>query len=405
MSKASGHCDSKFSVISKIFNKAIESGFETGAAIAIEHKGEMVVNMHGGFKDAAKTMPWEADTMVNVFSVTKGVTATCIARLIDQGKLDVNQKVSYYWPEYGCNGKEDTKVSDFLCHRSNNFGFRDGIPSGSWQDWDLFTKILEQQAPFKEPGSTQGYHALTMGWLVGELIRRIDGRDVGTFFQEEIARPLNIDFKIGLQEEDFSRCADMLMQEISNSKSPLDLIKYIPNIFLSDPYRQMKESIKGGDFKIAFQSMDGNDKDYVNQADWRKAQIPSANGHGTAEALAKLYGILSTGCERDGYKIMQPKTLKQATQVYSAGPDTVLFGTNITFGLGYELGKEMTLIGNLSPRFENSMFGHAGVGGAVAFGDTDKEVGFAFICNEMHAYKDLYKTANDLTSALYSSLE
>ena len=102
---------------------------------------------------------------------------------------------------------------------------------------------------------------------------------------------------------------------------------------------------------------------------------------------------------------MQPKTLKQATQVYSAGPDTVLFGTNITFGLGYELGKEMTLIGNLSPRFENSMFGHAGVGGAVAFGDTDKEVGFAFICNEMHAYKNLYKTANDLTSALYSSLE
>lgn len=404
MSKASGHCDPKFSAISDIFSSAIESKFETGAAVAIEYKGEMVVDMYGGHKDAQRTKSWDKDTMVNVFSVTKGVTATCVARLIDQGKLDVNKKVTDYWPEYGCNGKEDTKVSDFLCHRSNNFGFQDGMPNGSWQDWDLFTKILEQQQPFKEPGSSQGYHALTMGWLVGEIIKRVDGRDTGTYFQEEIADPLNIDFKIGLQEDDFARCADMLMLDTSDGKSPLEMIKYVPNIFLSKPLRNMKEAIKGGDFKIAFQSRDDDDNNYVNEADWRKAQIPSANGHGTARGLAKLYGILSTGCEREGYRIMKSETLDYATKVFSAGPDSVLFGTNITFGLGYELGKEMTLIGNLSPRFQNSMFGHAGVGGAVAFGDASKEIGFAFICNEMHPYKSLYKSANDLTKALYDYL-
>ena len=405
MKKVSGYCDPNFSEVGEIFTRAIESGHETGAALAIEHEGKMVVDLYGGHKDSARTQSWEEDTMVNVFSVTKGVTATCIARLIDQGKLDVNKKVSDYWPEYGCNGKENTKVSDFLCHRSNNFGFQDGTPSGSWQNWDIFTSTLAKQKPFYEPGSSQGYHALTYGWLVGEILRRVDGRDVGTFFRDEIAEPLNIDFKIGLDESDFSRCADMLMLDDAGGKSPLEYIKYIPNIFLPKAFHNMKDSIKAGDFYIAFQSREEDDINYPNSSDWRMAQIPSANGHGTASGLAKLYGILSTGCSRDGYKIMDPKTLEFATQKFSAGPDSVLFGSNITFGLGYELGKEMTLIGDMSPRFQNAMFGHAGVGGAVAFGDPNQELGFAFICNEMHQYKGLYKTANDLTKALYDGLK
>ena len=202
MGKIKGYCRPDFIEIQNIFADSITSGHETGASIAIEHKGEMIVDLYGGYKDVAKNIPWEKDTLVNVFSVTKGVTAACVAMLVDQGKLDVHSKVSDYWPEYACNGKENTKVIDFLCHRSNNFGFRDGIPMGSWQNWDVFTQALAEQEPFGEPGSSQGYHAVTYGWLVGEIIKRVDGRDVGTFFKEEISDPFNINFKIGLSDKD-----------------------------------------------------------------------------------------------------------------------------------------------------------------------------------------------------------
>ena len=233
MGDIKGYCRPDFIEIQNIFADSIASGHETGASIAIEHKGEMIVDLYGGYKDAAKNTPWEKDTLVNVFSVTKGVTAACVAMLVDQGKLDVHSKVSDYWPEYGCNGKENTKVIDFLCHRSNNFGFRDGIPMGSWQNWDVFTQALAEQEPFGEPGSSQGYHAVTYGWLVGEIIKRVDGRDVGTFFKEEIADPFDINFKIGLSDEDMINCADMILLEDDRIKGlPFSKIKYIPDFLL-----------------------------------------------------------------------------------------------------------------------------------------------------------------------------
>ena len=206
-----GFCDPHFLSLKEIFSHAVESQFEVGAAFAVEHEGELVVNLWGGHQDALRTSPWQEDTLVNVWSVTKGVTATCIAKLINDGLLDPDEKVSKYWPEYGCNGKENTKVSDFLCHRAGMFGFQGGTPEGSWQDWKKFTERLESQSPIREPGTSQGYHAMTYGWLTGELIRRVDGRSAGQYFKEEIASPLNIDFHIGLQESDFERCADMLM--------------------------------------------------------------------------------------------------------------------------------------------------------------------------------------------------
>ena len=133
----------------------------------------------------SKTKEWEEDTLVNVFSVTKGVTATCISRLIDEGKLDPNKRVGDYWPEYSCNGKRKTKVSDFLCHRAGMFGFKEGIPSGSFQDWDMFTQSLQSQSSIQRTRVSQGYHALTFGWLVGELVRRLDGRSVGNILKKK----------------------------------------------------------------------------------------------------------------------------------------------------------------------------------------------------------------------------
>ncbi len=397
-----GYCDTKFQKVYDAFSDAIESGFETGAALAIEHKGKMIINLWGGYQDAKKTKAWEEDTLVNVFSVTKGVTATCISRLIDQGKLDPNKRVGHYWPEYSCNGKEDTKVSDLLCHRAAMFGFKGGIPQGSFQDWDQFVEQLQSQTPYSKPGISQGYHALTFGWLVGELIRRVDGRSVGQYFREEIAAPLKIDFHIGLAEENFSRCAEMLMIERDNIKLPGEFIKYVPNFFLPEKLKNFKTALLSGDFLEAFQEREGDNANYVNSLDWRIAEIPSANGHGTAKSLARLYGILSNGCAREGVSIMSEDTLQHAITPHSNGPDSVLFGAPIKFGLGYELAQGIATLGNISPTLNNKMFGHAGVGGAVAFGDPEKGLGYGFICNQQHIPRELYRTSNQLTKELYS---
>ena len=397
-----GYCDPKFQKVYDAFSSAITSGFETGAALAIEHQGKIITNLWGGYQDFNKTKEWEEDTLVNVFSVTKGVTATCISRLIDQGKLDPNKSVGDYWPEYSCNGKEDTKVSDLLCHRAAMFGFKDGIPLGSFQDWDKFTQSLQMQAPYRKPGISQGYHALTFGWLVGELIRRVDGRTVGAYFKEEIADPLDIDFHIGLAESEFERCADMLMLPRENIKLPGEFLKYVPNFFLPQKLKNFKAALLSGDFKEAFQERDEDNDNYVNSHDWRMAEIPSANGHGTAKSLATLYGILSNGCSRNGVSIMSEASLQDAITPHSSGPDSVLFGAPIKFGLGYELAQGIATVGNISPTLNNKMFGHAGVGGAVAFGDPEKGVGYGFICNQQHDPKKLYQTSNLLTEELYS---
>lgn len=397
-----GYCDPKFQNVYNTFANAIASGFETGAALAIEHQGKIIINLWGGYQDKEKTKLWEEDTLVNVFSVTKGVTATCISRLIDQGKLDPSKSVGNYWPEYACNGKENTKVSDLLCHRAAMFGFKEGIPSGSFQDWKKFTKQLQMQVPYRKPGISQGYHALTFGWLAGELIRRVDGRTVGTYFKEEIADPLNIDFHIGLAESEFVRCADMLMLPMENIKLPGEFLKFIPNFFLPQKLQNFKAALLSGDFMEAFQTREEDDDNYVNSLDWRVAEIPSANGHGTAKSLATLYGILSNGCSRDGISIMSESSLQNAIRPHSSGPDSVLFGAPIKFGLGYELAQGIAKMGNISPTLNNKMFGHAGVGGAVAFGDPDKGIGYGFICNQQHNPKELYQTSNLLTEALYS---
>ena len=144
----------------------------------------MVVNLWGGYKDLEHTDPWLEDTIINVFSTTKAITATCILRLIEQGKIDLTANVGEYWPEYACNGKENTKVSDFLCHRAAMHGFQGSIAVlGTIATGIRGSSALANQAPFREPGTTQGYHALTFGWLVGELVRRVDGRSVGAVFQ------------------------------------------------------------------------------------------------------------------------------------------------------------------------------------------------------------------------------
>ena len=395
-----GYCDDRFLKIKNIFSNQIISGYELGCSVAVEYKGKEVVNLYGGYTDETKTNLWKKNTLVNVWSVTKAITGVCIAKLISENKLDVNNKVSYYWPEYDCNGKSNTKVIDLLTHRAGMFAFEDNYPKCSWNDWEEFTSALEKQKPFREPGLSQGYHAMTFAWLVGEIIRRIDGRMPGDYFKEEIAEPFNLDFHIGLSEDNIHRCADVGYKRLDNLNPQLGFIKFIPNIFLNKDLKNLKETFISGDFKKAFKS-DRLDKDGPNSLDWRTAQIPAANGHGTAQSLAKLFGILSTGCQRDNIKILDNDTLTNSTKIHSSGPDTVLFGTILNFGYCFMLkGNENNKV-SFAPVFKKNAFGHAGIGGSVAFGDSKNKIGYAFVCNRQQKSSELYKTSNLLTEELY----
>ena len=397
----SGYCDPRFEQVADVLRHSLESKFEVGASFAVEIEGEMVMDLWGGHKDAERTMPWQQDTIVNVFSVTKGVTAICAAKLIEQGHLDLHQKVSHYWPEYGCNGKENTTVLDFLCHRAGMFGFRDQVPLDDWTNWGQFTGMLAAQAPFAEPNSIQAYHALTFGWLVGELIRRVDGRTVGVYFKEEIANPLGLDFAIGLDDSDMARCAQMLMLDELPSISQLNVLKYLPDFLLSKSLTNIKAAVSMGFNPIAFDGRAMDNPDFANTSEWRRAEIPAANGHGVASSLATLYGILSNGGSRDGNEVLKPETIELLRTVHSNGPDMVLFGLNYKFGLGHMLNAPITPIGR---NRSESMFGHTGIGGAVVFGDVEKKLGFSFFNNQQHKDLKLYETSNKLAKALYSIL-
>ena len=224
-----GYCDPKFIELKEYFEESINSKFELGAAISIEIEGESVINLWGGYQDANRRRAWEEDTLCNTFSVSKAMTSACILKLIEERKIDLNEKVSFYWPEYGCNGKEDTKIIDLLTHRAGMFAFEDNftINNEDWTNWNLFVTKLAKQKPFYTPGSAQSYHALTFGFLVGEVVRRVDGRSLGTYFKEKIADAYNIDFIFGLDNEDIKRTSDIVMSKI---RSPI-----LAKVFFSMP--------------------------------------------------------------------------------------------------------------------------------------------------------------------------
>ena len=399
-----GFCDSEFSELESIFAKAIQSGFDDGAGFALEVDGKEVLNLWGGFSDKAHQKPWQQDTLVNVFSVTKAMTSTCALQLIESGKLNPNALVAEYWPEYACAGKENTKVIDFLTHRAGMFGFQSPLPKDSWENWDMIVDKLARQEPIREPGTTQGYHAVTFGYLVGELVRRIDGRSLGTYFKEEIAEKFGIDFVIGMNEEDISRCADLLL--LSGKPNLLiQMVLALPNWLLPEQIKIVKQTLQSKEYAKAFleiMEVDENETlptDYPNSDSWRKAEIPAANGHGTASGIAKFFGILASGGSRNSQKMLNPDTIKDATTPKTTGPDVVLFQAPYKFGLGYQVDAPFSPIG-----MKEGMFGHTGIAGATGFADLNHKVGFGFTNNRQHSLGKLYRTSNNLAKKLYEIL-
>ena len=397
----SGYCDERFLDAKEILEKSIDSGFELGCAISLEVKGEKVMDLWGGYVDTDKTQLWEENTIVNVFSTTKGVAAICLLQLIEKGLLDLDKPVSHYWPEFAENGKENIPVRYLFCHKSGLCGIRNPLEPGSFTNWDLICNELAKQEPLWEPGTAHGYHALTYGHLVGEILRRIDGRTIGEYFNEEIAKPLDLDFWIGLPESEFSRVTNIYP---SKPNPLLPLLAKLPRFLLPGPMKFLLDFTDtnkpvGAAFNNPPVNSNENNEFEANSKEWRKAEIPAANGHGTARSLAKLYGVLANGGSRDGVHVLSPETIELGRQTQSDGKDLVLGHMHTRFGIGFMLGTKNVSMG---PNPES--FGHGGAGGSLGFADPDNNISLGFIMNQMHPGITAWKTATDVAASVYKSL-
>ena len=359
-----GHCDPRFRAVEDAFRENFERFGEVGASVAILVDGEAVVDLWGGHMDAARTKAWDRDTIVNVWSTSKGITATCIHRLVDQGRLDLEAPVAKYWPEFAQAGKETLPVRYLLSHQAGLPAIREPLPVGSAFRWDVMTDALARQEPWWEPGTKHGYHAFTYGWLLGEVLRRITGETVGTYFRKQIAEPLGLDFHIGLAAEHDARTAETISAELpqpGETNFVMDMLK--------DPQSMP--------FKVLANPPDLFTPGVVNTREWRGAEIPAANGHGNARAVARLYGALARGGELDGVRVLSPEAIERATVEQASGRDEVM-GLNLRIALGFVLTSPDATLGPNS-----RAFGHSGAGGSLGFADPDAKVGFGYAMNRM----------------------
>jgi len=382
--KIQGTCDTRFTRVRETFAQNFTTFGETGAAVALYVDGRPVVDLSAGHADAARTQPFPRDAIVNVYSTTKGITAICAHRLVEQGRLDLDAPVAKYWPEFAQAGKDTLPVRHLLSHRAGLPAVRRPLEPSAIYEWDTMTAALAAQEPWWEPGTRHGYHALTYGWLVGEVIRRITGKTVGTYFREEIADPLDIDFHIGLSGAAEARAVPLIPppppteEQITLFTEILkDLDAMLAKAFINPPIAP----------------------DAMNTPEWRRAEIPAANGHTNARALARLYGTLANGGALNGFRLLTQPSIDRALEEESDGPDAVL-PLHTRFGLGF---MRSTPQEKLGPNARS--FGHGGMGGSMAFADPDARLGFGYTMNQMHMGLWLIDPrAVALIEAVYASL-
>jgi len=383
-----GTCDARFGRVKDAFAENWAKHGEVGASLSVAMEGETVVDLWGGSADAVGARPWERDTICNTYSTTKGITTICAHRLVDQGLLDVDAPVVKYWPEFGQAGKENITVRHLLTHQAGLPAMREFLPAGHGYSWELVTDKLAATEPWWEPGTRHGYHAVTFGWLVGEVIRRISGKSVGTYWHDELAEPLGIDFHIGLAEEHDSRVAEMIpfaMQAMAPDH-PIASVMLNPNSMTFRAFMLTPEALQPG---------------FVNTREWRAAEIPAANGHGNARALARLYGALATGGELEGRRVLSKQAIDAATVEQSWGEDAILM-LPTRFGLGFMLDYpdgEM----QISPT--GRIFGHPGMGGSFGFADPEARIGIGYTMNKMLvSYSEMDPRWTGMLGAIYGAL-
>ncbi len=352
MTEIHGHCDPAFVAVKEALATNFAEG-DLGAAGAVIHKGEMVVDLWGGHRDLAATKPWERDTIVNVWSTTKMMAALCVLMLHDRGALSIDAPVATYWPEFGAKGKERVRVRHVLSHTAGVPGFDDPITEDVMYDTPLCLERLAGQAPWWEPGTASGYHSSTQGPLLGEIVRRVDGRTLGTYFREEVAGPLGAEFHIGTPDSAFPRVAEVRTDEINTAVAT---------------GTSMAARVSQGEPSHA--SM-------VNTDRWRRFEQPASNGHGDARSIARILSCLAQGGLVDGYRLLSATTIERCFEVQADGIDLVL-GIPTRFGIGFGLPSEGMPLGIN----ERTLF-WAGWGGSMAVVDVENELTVVYAMNRM----------------------
>jgi CubicO group peptidase (beta-lactamase class C family) len=367
MTEPQGRCHPKFARVRDAFAKEFADGNEVGASLCVTLEGETVVDLWGGHRDAERTLPWERDTLANVYSTTKGVTAIAAHRLVDEGALELDAPVARYWPEFAQSGKERLPVRWLLSHQAGLCAVGEKIAAETIYDWDAMTRLLAAQKPWWEPGRAHGYHALTFGWLVGELVRRVRGKGIGDVVREEIARPLGAEFEIGLPERLDARVAPLLQGPVHApppGQAGLDLLTQITQ----NPDGMLARTF-GNPPLLAVSP---------NTRAWRAAELAAANGHSNGHSLARIYAALANGGAVDGVRVLSREGVERARSEQAHGPDQVL-PVVTRYGLGFFLPTEAEPLGP-NPR----VFGHGGAGGSYSMADPENRLSFGYVMNLMH---------------------
>lgn len=369
-----GTCPERFAAVRQAFEQNFATGQELGARFSLVEAGELVIDIWAGFADRQRTKAFDERTLTPIFSTTKAVAALLIARLVDQGKLDYAQPVADVWPEFAQAGKAAITVEQVMSHQEGLSGFPQEMEPSLWFDWDAICAKLAAMAPLWPPGSASGYHPVTYGYLAGEIFRRVDGRTMGTALREDLAQPFGLDLWIGLPDAEHDRAADLQRPSA------------LPN------FGEVNEATRAA-FLTPWSSPAGR-----GQAEWRRMEIPSANGHATAPALARLMGALANDGWLDGEAILSPALIAEASRERILGQDLVLPFV-MSWGAGFMRNAPVKVWGQ-----GERTFGHSGWGGSCAFADPDTKLAGAYVMNKQSTDLIGDARAKRLIEAAYASL-
>lgn len=369
MSQIGGETAPGFEGVRAAFEANLRGGQEVGAAVGVYLHGRKVVDLWGGLADPATGRPWERDTLQVVFSATKAVTGTCALLLAQRGELDLDAPVAAYWPEFAANGKAHIPVRWLLTHQAGLAAIDDPITPEEALAWEPMVTALAAQRPLWEPGTESGYHGHTYGWLVGEIVRRVSGRSIGTFLAEEISGPLGLDLWIGLPEPELTRVSRLVVPRMDP-----DALAAIDLHSLPEPAREVVQAFTDPT-SLSMRSMSVVSPP-LNHDDPREqvAEMPATNGICTARSLARFYAALIGPV--DGHRVLTAETLGSATREQVVGKDLVL-RTPVRIGTG--LGLPTPDAFWYGPR----AFGFPGMGGSLGFADPDTGLAFAYVMNHI----------------------
>ena len=355
MTEIKGSFDPAFQSIVDCFQEQYKLGLDQGSSLALTCEGETVVDIWSGHRDVAKTKLWEEDTIVNVFSSTKNATSLCAFVLADRGQLDFFAPVAQYWPEFAQNGKEKVLVSHVMSHSAGLPGWDKPVSVTDIHDADKVAALFEEQAVWWEPGTELGYHAISIGNIMGEIVKRISGRSVGNFFREEIAEPLNIDFHIGLDDKHHDRVAEIHQPVAQDPSTLFDMEEG------SIMYRVMTNGIMTSPDALT--------------PEWRRAEVPAAGGHGNGRSIAESMALLANGGSYKDKQLFSEETAQYALKEQIQGTDLVL-GEPLRWGIGFALPVNNSTWHSYFTGDQGCFW--AGWGGSMSIADMEKKVSFGY---------------------------